>query len=70
MRNDFALFGLFIPNLLSCFVLGAVLWFVVDAIMLRTGAWNYFWHPPFARLALYVVSVALFVALYPDFGQP
>lgn len=67
MRNEIALMGLLVPGLLLCAVIASLLWFLLDALMLRLAGWRLFWHPPLARLALYLVLLAAVTALYPDF---
>ncbi|WP_102224440.1 DUF1656 domain-containing protein [Acidimangrovimonas sediminis] len=66
MRQEFAAFGLFVPSLLICALIAGVIWLLVDSLMLRSGGWQFFWHPPIARLALYFLSLALVVFLFPD----
>lgn len=55
------------PSLFLCAIAAGVLWFLVDALMLRLGGWELFFHPPLARLALYFVLVAVTAGLWPDF---
>ncbi|QUS34905.1 DUF1656 domain-containing protein [Falsirhodobacter algicola] len=66
MKSEIAILGLYVPGLLFCAVVASALWFLVDALMLRMAAWQWFWHPPLARLALYFLLLALAVALVPE----
>ncbi|ORE96074.1 DUF1656 domain-containing protein [Acuticoccus yangtzensis] len=67
MHHEFSVLGLFAPSLLLCAVAAAVLWFIVDGLMLRFGIWRIFLHPPLARLSLYIIILALTGAVAPDF---
>lgn len=66
MRGEYDILGLYVPGLLPCAILAAVLWFLIDALMLRRGGWQLFWHPPLARLALYFLLLALVTLLFPE----
>lgn len=66
MRSEIDILGLYIPGLLVCAIVASVLWFLIDALMLRVAGWRIFWHPPLARLALYFVLLGLVVAFLPD----
>lgn len=67
MRSEIPFLGLYLPGLLLCAIIASVLWFIVDGVMLRSGGYRFFWHPPLARLALYFALLGLTVALIPEF---
>lgn len=67
MKHEIAFIGLYFPSLLLCAVLAAFAWFLIDWLMLRHALWRFFWHPPLARLSLYLVLMTAVAALYPDF---
>jgi hypothetical protein len=67
MRHEFSFAGLFAPSLLACAVLAGLAWFAADWLMLRSKAWNLFWHPPLARLSLFFILFGVVSAVYPDF---
>ncbi len=66
MKSEYELIGLYVPGLLVCAIIASVLWFVVDGLMMRVAGWRLFWHPPLARVALYMILLAATVALTPD----
>ena len=66
MSHEIAFFGMLFPSLLLVAVLAALLWFALDSLMLRLGLWDFFWHPPLARLSLYFICLAALGAFYPD----
>ncbi|RFC65303.1 DUF1656 domain-containing protein [Fulvimarina endophytica] len=67
MRHEISVLGVYAPSLVLCAIIAAALWFLVDYLMLKLSAWQLFWHPPLARLALYFVLFGAVSALYPDF---
>lgn len=67
MKTEIHILGLYVPGLLICAIIASVLWFLVDALMLRTAGWRLFWHPPLARLALYFILLGGVVAFLPEF---
>ncbi len=67
MRQDIAIFGLYVPALFVCAILAGLVWFVLDSMALRLGLWRYVLHPPAVRLSLYVTLLALIAGLAPDF---
>ena len=54
MLREIALFGALAPSLLLYLVATIALFLVVDRLASRIGAFRLFWHPPLARLALFV----------------
>lgn len=66
MHHELAIFGILFPSLLPCALLAGLLWFALDAAMLRLGGWSLFFHAALARLSLYVVLVGLVAAIWPD----
>ncbi|RAI01933.1 hypothetical protein DLJ53_11115 [Acuticoccus sediminis] len=67
MHHEMSFIGMLYPSLLACAVVAAILWYLVDALMLRLGYWSYFFHPALARLSLYVVMLGVVSWLAPDF---
>ncbi|UOM35367.1 DUF1656 domain-containing protein [Acuticoccus sp. I52.16.1] len=67
MHHELAFIGMLYPSLLACAVAAALLWYMADALMLRLGLWRFFFHPPLARLSLYVVTLGVVAWLTPDF---
>ena len=60
MLREIALFDTLVPSLLLYF-LGAVLAFaVIDALAARMGIYRLLWHPPLARLGVFI---GIFAAL-------
>nr|WP_269751202.1 DUF1656 domain-containing protein [Acuticoccus mangrovi] len=62
-----AFIGMFYPSFLACAIVAAVLWYLIDMLMLRFGLWAYFFHPALGRLALYVVTLGVVAWIAPDF---
>lgn len=67
MHHEIGVLGMLVPSLFICAIAAGGLWFVVDGLMLRRGWWEFFLHPPLARLALFVVLVAAVAGCWPDF---
>lgn len=60
MLREIALFDTLVPSLFLYF-LGAVLAYaVIDALAVRMGIYRFLWHPPLARLGVFV---GIFAAL-------
>jgi protein AaeX len=54
MLRELALFGALAPSILLYF-LGAILLFIVlDRLLIRLGIYRFVWHPPLARLGLFL----------------
>ena len=60
MLRELALFGALAPSLLPYFIAAIVLFVVVDRVVARLGVYRFLWHPPLARLGLFL---CLFSAL-------
>lgn len=67
MHHEISVLGVFFPSLLLCAILAGGVWLIVDGFMLRRGIWRHFFHPPLARLCLYILALTVVVAVYPDF---
>ncbi len=66
MHHEIAVFGVLFPSLLPCALVAGLVWFVLDAAMLRAGAWSLVYHAALARLSLYVVLLGVVAAVWPD----
>ena len=66
MHHEVALLGVYVPSLLPCALVAGILWFALDAAMLRGGLWQLFWHAALARLGLYAILLAAVAASWPD----
>ncbi len=63
MLREVPLFGALAPSLLLQFLVAAALFLVLDRLAGRLGAFRLFWHPPLARLALFVCVFSALVLL-------
>jgi hypothetical protein len=54
MLREIDLFGGLAPSLLLYFLAAIVLFLVIDQILSLIGFYRLVWHPPLARLALFV----------------
>ena len=54
MLREVPLFGALAPSLLLYFPVAVAVFLVLDRLAMRLGAFRLFWHPPLARLALFV----------------
>ena len=54
MLREVPLFGALAPSLLLYFLAAVGLFLVLDWLAARLGAFRLFWHPPLARLAIFV----------------
>ena len=54
MLREVGLFGALAPSLLLYLLAAIALFLAVDRLGSRLGAFRLFWHPPLARLALFV----------------
>jgi protein AaeX len=61
MLRELALFGALAPSILLYF-LGAILLFIVlDRLLIRLGIYRFVWHPPLARLGLFLCLFSVLV---------
>ena len=61
MLRELALFGALAPSILLYF-LGAILLFIVlDRLLTRLGIYRFVWHPPLARLGLFLCLFSVLV---------
>lgn len=54
MLRELALFGALAPSLLLYFLAAILLFVVVDRLITRVGVYRLLWHPPLARLGLFL----------------
>jgi hypothetical protein len=54
MLREISLFGAGVPSLLLCFLAAVLLFLAVDQLARPLGLYRLVWHPPMARLALFV----------------
>ena len=61
MLRELALFGALAPSIVLYF-LGAILLFIVlDRLLIRLGIYRFVWHPPLARLGLFLCLFSVLV---------
>jgi hypothetical protein len=66
MLRELPLFGALAPSLLIYFLGAGVLFAVIDRIVTRVGFYRLTWHPPLARLGVFLcVFAALVLATRP-----
>ena len=61
MLREVPLFGALAPSLLFYFIASILLFIVLDRLFTRVGAYRLFWHPPLARLGLFLCAFFLLV---------
>jgi protein AaeX len=61
MLRELALFGALAPSLLLYFLAAVVLFVVVDRAVARLGVYRFLWHPPLARLGLFLCLFSVLV---------
>jgi hypothetical protein len=54
MLLEIGLFGALVPSLLLYFLAAVLLFLVIDRLAAEVGVYRLVWHPPLARLALFV----------------
>jgi len=54
MLHEVSLFGALAPSALLYFLAAIPTFLVLDRLLSRLGAYRLMWHPPLARLALFV----------------
>ena len=54
MLREFAIFGALAPSLLFYFLAAILSFVVVDRIAAGLRVYRFFWHPPLARLGLFL----------------
>ncbi|TPW32927.1 DUF1656 domain-containing protein [Pararhizobium mangrovi] len=67
MTQEISIFGFYFPAIVLCALVAGAIWYALDYAAIRLSAWQFFLHPPLARLALYLVLFALVCAFYPNF---
>lgn len=62
MLREIALFGALAPSLLLYFLAAILVFIVLDRMVARLGVYRFLWHPPLARVGLFlcVFSVLVF----------
>lgn len=58
MLREVGLFGALVPSLLFYFLAAVALFLLVNRLASRLGVFRWFWHPPLARLALFICLFA------------
>jgi hypothetical protein len=54
MPREIAIYGVLLPSLLPIFVGSALLYWVLDTLLARYGAYRRLWHPALVRLSLFI----------------
>ena len=54
MLREISLFGAFVPSLLLYFLTAIPLFLAIDRLASPLGIYRLVWHPPLARVALFV----------------
>jgi protein AaeX len=54
MPRDLAVPDAYIPTILLLFAVGALLAWIVDRVLARTGLYRYVWHPSLFRASMLV----------------
>ena len=63
MLREISLFGAFVPSLLLYFLTAIPLVLAIDRLASPFGIYRLVWHPPLARLALFVCLFSSLVLL-------
>jgi hypothetical protein len=61
MLLELAIFGALAPSLLIYFLAAILLFVVVDRIAARLRVYQFLWHPPLARLGLFLCLFSVLV---------
>jgi hypothetical protein len=61
MLLELAIFGALAPSLLIYFLAAILLFVVVDRIVARLRVYQFLWHPPLARLGLFLCLFSVLV---------
>jgi protein AaeX len=61
MLREIGLFGALAPTLLLYFLASILLFVILDRLITRAGAYRLVWHPPLARLGLFLCVFSLLV---------
>jgi len=61
--REVAIFGALVPALLGYFLIAVASFVVVDRLLAMAGAYRVLWHPPLARLGLFLVLFSVLVLL-------
>jgi protein AaeX len=59
MFGEIDVLGAFMPRAVILFVIGLLIFAVADWCLTKMRFYKYFWHPPLARLALFVCLFCL-----------
>ena len=57
--SEFQILGVYFPPLAVAIVVGLLCAMVVTQLLNRTGLSRFFWHPPLANAALWLLATAL-----------
>lgn len=63
MPRDLAVPDAYVPTILLMFVIGALLAWIVDRVLARTGLYRYVWHPSLFRASV-LVCICAALGLY------
>jgi Protein of unknown function (DUF1656) len=61
MLRELALFGALAPSVLLYFLGAIILFIVLDRLLIRLGIYRFVWHPPLARLGLFLCLFSVLV---------
>jgi hypothetical protein len=61
MLRELALFGALAPSILLYFLGAIILFIVLDRLLIRLGIYRFVWHPPLARLGLFLCLFSVLV---------
>lgn len=63
MLREIPLFGVLAPSLVLYFIIAVGLFVLIDGLASAAGAYRLFWHPPLARLSLFLILFSGLVLL-------
>ena len=61
MLRELSVFGALAPSYLFYFLASILLFFILDRLATRLGLFRLFWHPPLARLGLFLCLFSFLV---------
>lgn len=61
--REIPLFGALAPSLVLYFIIAVGLFVLIDGLASAAGAYRLFWHPPLARLSLFLILFSGLVLL-------
>ena len=63
MIKEIDLFGVYLPPMLAYAAGTAVIWFLFRRLLAWAGVYRFVWHPPLFNAALFVLILAIIVAI-------